>query len=103
MNTWEEKEEKRSHCPRTIRQVLTHLPFPRGKIDKSHPFGGRWSHSRTRTAAWCAHACKSTAIHLYDGLPGDMFPVQARGGVPGWASRPLGIHGGGKKPTASFA
>lgn len=41
----------RSRCPGTIRQVLTHLLFPRGKMDKSHTSGSRWSYSRTRTAA----------------------------------------------------
>lgn len=51
VNAWEGKEEKKSCSPRTIGQLLTHLLFPRGKIDKSHHFGGRWSHSRTRTAA----------------------------------------------------
>ena len=81
-------------------QILTHLLFPRGKIGESHAFGDGWSHSRTRTAARCAHACKYTTIHLCDGLPGDTFPVQACGGVPGWASTPPAMHSGAKKPTA---
>lgn len=100
VNTWEGKEEKRSHCPGTTEQVLTHLLFPRGKIDKSHTFGDGWSHSRTRTAALCARACKSTMMHLCDGLPGDTFPGQVCGSVPGWASTPPGMHSGAKKPTA---
>lgn len=69
------KGGKMSHCPRTIGQILTHLLFPMLKSGKSSALGDGWSHSRTRTAARCACAGTSTAIHLCDCLPGVTFPV----------------------------
>lgn len=39
-NTW---EGKKSHCPSTIGQILTHQLFPMLKSGKSHAFGHGWS------------------------------------------------------------